>query len=451
MVGDMAGCATEDEFAEARMAICPHHEQITAQRFGLRADRFADAAVCGGLVDQRGRHVVALQGGDEALGAQQLALIGFLVIDHQDRVADGTIEKRQGIEPGPRGFARPVPGNDGVLRRGIEGPLIGDHQHRAPAFDGEALGELQNRGHLPVDVSDGGHDQIGAAAVLHQVLGKVGAGGPLADPGGAIGDVGGHLAEGLFDGGFLTALRLRDGRDHVFTIGDDHRRQWRQSGIDMQADDVGARTGRNGFGESRQATCPAAVVEMDEQRTYCHVLAMFCSLVIDRRTHEWHLTLTAVKAAAILVADTGSTQVTIIKGSAFQMSAQTKIGNVQADQPRDAFRHTTGPRVLLRRALKGALAAGLSGILLASAGGANLAHAEEAKPGTPTWQSVLALQLNDEYRCVLDKILFDRDIEAGGKVSKEGRARCLDGREFDFSRPSTHEKFDIRLCLPTVC
>ncbi len=133
------------------------------------------------------------------------------------------------------------------------------------------------------------------------------------------------------------------------------------------------------------------------------------------------------------------------------MSRQTKIGNVQADEPRHAFRPTIGPRALALRALNGALAAALAGILLASAVGTNLSHAEEAKPGTPTWQSVLALQLKDEYRCVLDKVLFDRDIEAGGKVSKEGRARCLDGREFDFSRPSTHEKFDIRLCLPTVC
>jgi hypothetical protein len=82
--------------------------------------------------------------------------------------------------------------------------------------------------------------------------------------------------------------------------------------------------------------------------------------------------------------------------------------------------------------------------------------ADEVKPAaqeaaTPTWQSVLTLQLNDEYNCILDKVLFDRDIEVGGHISKEGRARCLDGREFDFSRPSTHETFEIHLCLPTVC
>ncbi len=100
---------------------------------------------------------------------------------------------------------------------------------------------------------------------------------------------------------------------------------------------------------------------------------------------------------------------------------------------------------------KNVLAAMAGGVVLASLTGPVPTHAEEDKLGTPTWQSVLALQLKDEYRCDLDKVLFDRDVEAGGKVAKEGRARCLDGREFDFSRPSTHEKFNIHLCQPTVC
>lgn len=79
------------------------------------------------------------------------------------------------------------------------------------------------------------------------------------------------------------------------------------------------------------------------------------------------------------------------------------------------------------------------------------AQGEEAKPSAPTWQSVLSLQLKDEYRCDLDKVLFDRDVDVGGRTSKEGRVRCLDGREFDFSRASTHEKFVIHLCQPAVC
>ena len=79
------------------------------------------------------------------------------------------------------------------------------------------------------------------------------------------------------------------------------------------------------------------------------------------------------------------------------------------------------------------------------------AQGEENNSTAPTWQGVLALQLKDGHRCDFDKVLFDRDIDVGGRTTKEGRVRCLDGREFDFSRPSTHEKFDIRLCQPTVC
>lgn len=104
-----------------------------------------------------------------------------------------------------------------------------------------------------------------------------------------------------------------------------------------------------------------------------------------------------------------------------------------------------------RRTLTCALAGLAAMIVLAPMTVSNSAQAEDGKPGVPTWQSVLALQLKDEYRCDLEKVLFDRDVEAGGQVAKEGRARCIDGREFDFSRPSAHEKFKIRLCLPTVC
>lgn len=79
------------------------------------------------------------------------------------------------------------------------------------------------------------------------------------------------------------------------------------------------------------------------------------------------------------------------------------------------------------------------------------AGAQQAPAAPPPWHSILALQLKTEYRCDFDKVLFDRDIEVGGRVSKEGRARCLDGREFDFTRDAAHEKFVLKLCLPTVC
>ena len=77
--------------------------------------------------------------------------------------------------------------------------------------------------------------------------------------------------------------------------------------------------------------------------------------------------------------------------------------------------------------------------------------AEENNSGAPAWLSILSLQLSDEYHCNMEKVLFEHDVEVGGRVSKEGRAKCLDGREFDFSRDSEHEKFKLKLCMPTVC
>lgn len=98
---------------------------------------------------------------------------------------------------------------------------------------------------------------------------------------------------------------------------------------------------------------------------------------------------------------------------------------------------------------------GLGGLilacLLALASPSATAADDVSKASPPAWHAILALQLKDEYRCDLDKVLFDRDVEAGTRKSKEGRARCIDGREFDFSRDGTHEKFTLRLCSPTVC
>lgn len=78
------------------------------------------------------------------------------------------------------------------------------------------------------------------------------------------------------------------------------------------------------------------------------------------------------------------------------------------------------------------------------------AYAQESKP-VPAWQSILALQLSSTQRCDLDKVLFFHEVPVGDSVSTEGRARCLDGREYDFSRDRSHEKFTLRLCQPTVC
>jgi hypothetical protein len=67
------------------------------------------------------------------------------------------------------------------------------------------------------------------------------------------------------------------------------------------------------------------------------------------------------------------------------------------------------------------------------------------------WEVVLAAQLESERGCKLAKVLDARDFELGGKQGKSGKIECLDGRQFDFTRPSQQVKFEIRQCEPTVC
>ena len=70
---------------------------------------------------------------------------------------------------------------------------------------------------------------------------------------------------------------------------------------------------------------------------------------------------------------------------------------------------------------------------------------------TESWQVLLRHQLQTQQRCVLDRILFVREVPVGNIVGLEGRIRCADMREFDFKRDNANEKFTIRLCEPTVC
>lgn len=74
-----------------------------------------------------------------------------------------------------------------------------------------------------------------------------------------------------------------------------------------------------------------------------------------------------------------------------------------------------------------------------------------AAEDSAVWASVLRLQLQDNNNCRMEKVLFARELQLGGETGLEGRIRCIDGREYDFTRQRRHEKFDIRLCQPTVC
>lgn len=86
----------------------------------------------------------------------------------------------------------------------------------------------------------------------------------------------------------------------------------------------------------------------------------------------------------------------------------------------------------------------LSALMLLGLAG-SVGAAEEA------WEQLLRLQLEDEEKCVLSGTLYVRKIPAEGGTVYSGRARCFDGRMFDFSQDKPHMKFEIRACEPTAC
>jgi hypothetical protein len=69
----------------------------------------------------------------------------------------------------------------------------------------------------------------------------------------------------------------------------------------------------------------------------------------------------------------------------------------------------------------------------------------------PVWEITLQQQLLGERRCQLASVLYTRDFKEAGHRVLEGRVRCHDGREFDFTRPQPHAPFSIRLCQPAAC
>jgi hypothetical protein len=66
-------------------------------------------------------------------------------------------------------------------------------------------------------------------------------------------------------------------------------------------------------------------------------------------------------------------------------------------------------------------------------------------------ETLLRSQLEEHYKCELGEILFLRKFELGGDTKLEGRVRCTDQREVDFTQNNPHLKFELRLCQPTVC
>lgn len=70
---------------------------------------------------------------------------------------------------------------------------------------------------------------------------------------------------------------------------------------------------------------------------------------------------------------------------------------------------------------------------------------------TEPWEQVLSQQLAAEQMCDMTGTYNVQEFPLGDDVAMIGKARCYDGREFDFSQKKQHMKFDITPCEPNVC
>lgn len=104
--------------------------------------------------------------------------------------------------------------------------------------------------------------------------------------------------------------------------------------------------------------------------------------------------------------------------------------------------------------MKRPIAAALA--LLSVAGVALAASAEEKPediqpPADARWRLVIKDQLKAEKNCDLSDVLTYSELKIGDEVAISGKVSCVDGREYDYTRPRPHQKFEFRLCEPSVC
>lgn len=93
----------------------------------------------------------------------------------------------------------------------------------------------------------------------------------------------------------------------------------------------------------------------------------------------------------------------------------------------------------------GSVLVGIAVVALGIVGAADAAGVKEP------WEQVLSQQLDLEQKCILTSTYNVHEWPLGSEMVLSGKARCYDGREFDFSQKKNHMKFDIRACEPTVC
>jgi hypothetical protein len=72
-------------------------------------------------------------------------------------------------------------------------------------------------------------------------------------------------------------------------------------------------------------------------------------------------------------------------------------------------------------------------------------------PADSRWRILLKDQVKAEKNCDLAEVLTYSELQIGAETAISGKIACVDGREYDYSRPRPHQKFEFRLCEPSVC
>lgn len=72
-------------------------------------------------------------------------------------------------------------------------------------------------------------------------------------------------------------------------------------------------------------------------------------------------------------------------------------------------------------------------------------------PADARWRVVLKDQVKADKNCDLAEVLTYSELKIGDDIAISGKLSCVDGREYDYSRPRPHQKFEFRLCEPSVC
>jgi hypothetical protein len=72
-------------------------------------------------------------------------------------------------------------------------------------------------------------------------------------------------------------------------------------------------------------------------------------------------------------------------------------------------------------------------------------------PADSRWRTVLKDQVKSAKNCDLAEVLTYSELKIGDEIAISGKISCIDGRQYDYSRPRPHQNFEFRLCEPSVC